>query len=79
MPWMIGIDAGAAVLALENYLAEGHVRRVMHRLPAVQHGLERLGFHVLRSVEVPPNATASQKPQSMKAPSAMPSGWSCTG
>lgn len=41
---MVGIDAGAAVLALDNYLNENRVRKVFHALPCVQRGLERSGF-----------------------------------
>jgi hypothetical protein len=41
---MVGIDAGAAVLALDNYLNENRVRRVFHSIPCVQRGLERSGF-----------------------------------
>jgi hypothetical protein len=41
---MVGIDAGAVVLALDNYLAGGRVRAVFHGLPCVRRGLERLGF-----------------------------------
>jgi hypothetical protein len=41
---MVGIDAGAAVLALDNYLAEGRVRRYFHALPCVGAGLRRIGF-----------------------------------
>ena len=41
---MVGIDAGAAVLALDNYLMGGRVREVFHGLPCVQRALERLGF-----------------------------------
>jgi hypothetical protein len=41
---MVGIDAGAAVLALDNYLHGDRVRAVFHELPCVQRGLERLGF-----------------------------------
>ncbi len=41
---MVGIDAGAAVLALDNFLNGDRVRQVFHRLPAVQRGLERIGF-----------------------------------
>jgi hypothetical protein len=41
---MIGIDAGAAVLALDNFLHDGRVRSVFHSLPCVQQGLERLHF-----------------------------------
>ncbi len=41
---MVGIDAGAAVLALDNYLNENRVRNVFHTIPSVQRGLERSGF-----------------------------------
>jgi hypothetical protein len=41
---MVGIDAGAAVLALDNFLAGGRVRRVFHDLPCVGEGLRRAGF-----------------------------------
>jgi hypothetical protein len=44
---MIGIDAGAAVLALDNFLMDGRVREVFHRIPCVLRGLERLGFTTL--------------------------------
>ena len=41
---MVGIDAGAAVLALDNYLMENRVRETFHSLPCVQQGLQRLGM-----------------------------------
>ena len=41
---MVAIDAGAAVLALENALEGGRVRDVFHALPRVRRGLDRLGF-----------------------------------
>jgi hypothetical protein len=41
---MVGIDSGAAVLALDNVLVEDRVRAVFHKLPCVRRGLERLGF-----------------------------------
>jgi hypothetical protein len=41
---LVGIDAGAVVLALDNVLAEDRVRKVFHALPCVQRGLHRLGF-----------------------------------
>jgi hypothetical protein len=41
---MVGIDAGAAVLALDNYLMADRVRAVFHELPCVRRALERLGF-----------------------------------
>jgi hypothetical protein len=41
---MVGIDAGAAVLALDNYLMPDRVRIVFQALPCVRRGMERLGF-----------------------------------
>jgi hypothetical protein len=41
---MVGIDAGAAVLALDNFLAANRVRNVFHELACVGRGLDRLGF-----------------------------------
>jgi hypothetical protein len=41
---MVGIDAGAAALALDNYLMDNRVRRVFHRLDCVARGLAQLGF-----------------------------------
>jgi hypothetical protein len=41
---MVGIDAGAAVLALDNFLANNRVRAVFHELPCVRLGLDRIGF-----------------------------------
>ena len=41
---MVGIDAGAAVLALENALEGDRVRRIFHGLPSVRRGLARLGM-----------------------------------
>jgi hypothetical protein len=41
---MVGIDAGAAVLALDNYLMADRVRTVFHSLPCVQRAMARLGF-----------------------------------
>lgn len=41
---MLGIDAGAAVLALDNYLMAGRVRGVFHSLPCIRQGLNRFGF-----------------------------------
>jgi hypothetical protein len=43
-PDMVGIDAGAAILALDNVLAGDRVRSVFHELPYVRLGLARLGF-----------------------------------
>lgn len=52
---MVGIDAGAAVLALDNYLMDNRVRRVFHALPCVNRGLLRLGFTCIEKVEPPPS------------------------
>jgi hypothetical protein len=41
---MVGIDAGAAVLALDNYLMADRVRAVFHSLPCVRRAMGRLGF-----------------------------------
>src|SRR5207248_5939370 len=41
---MVGIDAGAAVLALDNFLMADRVRAVLHSLPCVRRAMERLGF-----------------------------------
>jgi hypothetical protein len=41
---MVGIDAGAAVLALDNYLMADRVRTVFHGLPCVRRGMERMRF-----------------------------------
>ena len=47
-PWvardMVGIDAGAAVLALDNYLFEDRVRSAFHAVRWVSQGVTRLGF-----------------------------------
>jgi hypothetical protein len=42
---MVGIDAGAAVLALDNHLMADRVRTVFHSLPCVTRALDKLGFH----------------------------------
>jgi hypothetical protein len=41
---MVGIDAGAAVLALDNYLMADRVRSLFQGLPCVRRGMGRLGF-----------------------------------
>jgi hypothetical protein len=41
---MVGIDAGALMLALDNFLAADRVRAVFHDVPCVAAGCERLGF-----------------------------------
>jgi hypothetical protein len=43
-PDMIGIDAGAAVLALDNLLMAGRVRAIFHQVDCIRAGCERLGF-----------------------------------
>jgi hypothetical protein len=40
----VGIDAGAVIFALDNYLFENRIRTVFHSLPCVRRGLERSGF-----------------------------------
>src|SRR5262249_48316327 len=57
-PDMIGIDAGAAVLALDNLLMAGRVRAVFHQVGCVRAGCERLGF-VLRAPARPAWRAAS--------------------
>jgi hypothetical protein len=52
---MVGIDAGALVLALDNYLHDNRVRRVFHSLECVERGLRRAGFRFRR---VPPARAA---------------------
>jgi hypothetical protein len=47
---VVGIDLGAAVLALDNFLIEDRVRVHFHNLPCVRRGLERLGFKQLPGV-----------------------------
>jgi hypothetical protein len=51
---MVAIDAGAAVLALDNFLTDGRLRRSFHQLPCVRTGLHRIGFVPVSS---PPVAT----------------------
>jgi hypothetical protein len=50
---IVGIDLGAAILALDNVLMENRVREVFHRVPCVQRGLERLGFAPSGTVGTP--------------------------
>jgi hypothetical protein len=50
---MVGIDAGAAVLALDNFLMADRVRTIFHDLPCVRRGLERLGFRALTAAGLP--------------------------
>jgi hypothetical protein len=39
---VVGIDAGAAALALDNCLCSGRIRRVFHSLSVVRRGLDRI-------------------------------------
>jgi hypothetical protein len=57
---MVAIDAGAAVLALENYLADDRVRAVFQELPCVRRGLDRLGF--ARGDGAPPEGVSEFPP-----------------
>jgi hypothetical protein len=63
---MVGIDAGAAVLALDNYLMADRVRTVFHRLPCVQRAVERLGF-TPRADPAADTGAADQAPTSRRA------------
>src|SRR5262249_7469075 len=57
-PDMIGIDGGAAVLALDNLLMAGRVRAVFHQVGCVRAGCERLGFVLRASARTGWRATA---------------------
>jgi hypothetical protein len=56
---MIGIDAGAAMLALDNYLMNDRIRTAFHSIPCVQQGLRRLGFHTIDGSQAPPDRLAA--------------------
>ena len=56
---MVGIDAGAAVLAVDNFLMENRVRDVFQGLPNVRRGLERLRF---RPNSIAENRRADERP-----------------
>ena len=58
---MVGIDAGAAVLALDNVLMGNRVRSEFHGLPCVQQGLERLGFTRWTEITDSKNEQAKQR------------------
>jgi hypothetical protein len=58
---MVGIDAGAAVLALDNFLADGRVRCFFHQLPYVSNGLRRIGFLPAGESHPSPVATSLRK------------------
>ena len=50
---MIGIDAGAAMLALDNYLMNDRIRTAFHSIPYVRQGLSRLGFCTIDGSQAP--------------------------
>jgi hypothetical protein len=56
---MVGIDIGAVVLALDNYLMDNRVRKVFQTVPSVQRGLERLGFTQRSNVSPAESETAA--------------------
>jgi hypothetical protein len=59
---MIGIDAGAAMLALDNYLMNDRIRAAFHSVPCVQQGLSLLGFRTIdrpQAPESPPDRLAA--------------------
>jgi hypothetical protein len=51
---VVGIDIGAAILAVDNLLVEERVRRVFQALPCVQRGQERFGFQPAHAGETEP-------------------------
>jgi hypothetical protein len=61
---VVGIDLGAAVLALDNYLHHDRVRRVFQDMPCVCLGLERLGF--TRVAAAPEKACPSRQPEPIR-------------
>jgi hypothetical protein len=56
---MVGIDAGAAVLALDNYLVGDRIREIFQSLPCVQRGLQRIGF--IKAADSQPHSTVIRK------------------
>jgi hypothetical protein len=64
---MVGIDAGAAVLALDNYLMDDRTRTLFQGLPCVRRGMGRLGF-------TPRASRAPPIPAELSAPLADPAG-----
>jgi len=63
---MVGIDAGAAALALDNFLMDNRVRQVFQEIPCVSQGLERLGFRRVLQPAVA-HAEAAELPAARKA------------
>jgi hypothetical protein len=60
---MVGIDAGAAVLALDNFLFQDRVRSAFHSLPSVQRGLRRMGFSPIEFISATPAALVATERQ----------------
>jgi hypothetical protein len=56
---MIGIDAGAAMLALDNYLMGDRIRTAFHSIPCVRQGLRRLGFCKIGGSKASPDRLAA--------------------
>jgi hypothetical protein len=50
---MVGIDVGAVILALDNYVNDGRVRAVFQSLACVSRGMERLGFRPTPDLPTP--------------------------
>lgn len=53
---MVGIDAGATMLALDNYLCDDRVRTTFSGLSCVQQGMQRLGFVQTAVESAPPHS-----------------------
>jgi hypothetical protein len=53
---VVGIDAGAAALALDNVLCHDRVRQVFHSLPCVIRSLQRLDFEPVAGARTDPAA-----------------------
>ncbi|MDD4318933.1 MAG: glucoamylase family protein [Candidatus Peribacteraceae bacterium] len=47
---VVGIDVGAALLALDNHLHDDRIRHAFHAFPPVQRGLKALGFRRRRDL-----------------------------
>jgi hypothetical protein len=60
---MVGIDAGAAVLALDNFLFRDRVRSAFHSLPSVQRGLKRMDFAPRHPIATSPATPAVSERQ----------------
>ena len=51
---MVGLDAGAALLAVDNFIMQDRVRQAFHQVPFVQNGIDRIGFRLLQSIHETP-------------------------